>query len=302
MATRRSPRRSQTAVPAGQFISATATDPDGDTSEFAQDVTVTSGRPCGLPAISVRGHPVRSPRWPARRPPRRRPARQGEPGERCRAGGAGTRAGPAPATAYDRRSPHEQQTAIGEPVSREGVGRPPTWPGRAAARRRGRAGPARRAAAEAVGVVARAARSDAMTRSRPSGSSTTASIASAGPAVVALDVARPGGHGDDAAPFELGQGAPLGQHGAVGRRVVERGEERQDVASSRRHSIPRAPCPTAGRNSGGAEPMGHVPVQPQPTRAPPRPGPPRRAGRSSAWFSRVSTLPRTSTTSRSGRR
>jgi hypothetical protein len=30
-------------VPAGQFLSATATDPDGNTSEFAQDVTISAG-------------------------------------------------------------------------------------------------------------------------------------------------------------------------------------------------------------------------------------------------------------------
>jgi hypothetical protein len=32
-------------VPVGQFVSATATDPNGDTSEFDQDVTVTSPKP-----------------------------------------------------------------------------------------------------------------------------------------------------------------------------------------------------------------------------------------------------------------
>jgi hypothetical protein len=48
-------------VPAGQFISATATDPIGDTSEFAQDVTVTSSSPAVVPAASVMGS-VASPR------------------------------------------------------------------------------------------------------------------------------------------------------------------------------------------------------------------------------------------------
>ena len=46
---------------AGQFISATATDPNGDTSEFAQDVTVTSSTSAGVSAATVMG-PVASPR------------------------------------------------------------------------------------------------------------------------------------------------------------------------------------------------------------------------------------------------
>ncbi len=45
----------KTSVPAGEFISATATDPIGDTSEFAQDVTVTSGTRASAagPAVST---------------------------------------------------------------------------------------------------------------------------------------------------------------------------------------------------------------------------------------------------------
>ncbi len=46
---------------AGQFISATATDPNGDTSEFAQDVTVTSNTSAAVSAATVMG-PVASPR------------------------------------------------------------------------------------------------------------------------------------------------------------------------------------------------------------------------------------------------
>jgi titin len=45
------------AVPAGQFVSATATDPSGDTSEFSQDVMVTKGGSAALAAVSV-GSPL----------------------------------------------------------------------------------------------------------------------------------------------------------------------------------------------------------------------------------------------------
>jgi len=48
-------------VPAGEFVSATATDPSGDTSEFAQDVTVTSSSSSVVAAASAMG-PVASPR------------------------------------------------------------------------------------------------------------------------------------------------------------------------------------------------------------------------------------------------
>ncbi len=51
------------AVPTGQFISATATDPGGNTSEFSQDVTVSSGSsPAALPAeVSAMGPVANSP-------------------------------------------------------------------------------------------------------------------------------------------------------------------------------------------------------------------------------------------------
>ena len=42
-----------TAVPVGQFISATATDPDDNTSEFAQDVTVTATAPAAVTAVNA---------------------------------------------------------------------------------------------------------------------------------------------------------------------------------------------------------------------------------------------------------
>jgi titin len=41
------------AVPAGQFVSAAATDPSGDTSEFSQDVVVTKGGSAPLAVVSV---------------------------------------------------------------------------------------------------------------------------------------------------------------------------------------------------------------------------------------------------------
>ena len=45
---------SKTSVPVGEFISATATDPSGDTSEFRQDVTVSSGNASTAgPAVST---------------------------------------------------------------------------------------------------------------------------------------------------------------------------------------------------------------------------------------------------------
>ena len=40
-----------------------------------------------------------------------------------------------------------------------------------------------------------------------------------------IDIAGPGGHRDQAAPFELGQGAPFGKHGPMGGRIVERTQE-----------------------------------------------------------------------------
>ena len=53
-------------------------------------------------------------------------------------------------------------------------------------------------------------------------------------------------------------------HGAVGCRVVQGGQQARVAASSARHSMPSAPCPTAGRKAGGREPLRDVPVEPQP--------------------------------------
>ena len=92
--------------------------------------------------------------------------------------------------------------------------------------------------------------SPAKTRSRPSGSKTAASRARAGPRAV-VDVAGPGGHRDHAAPLQLGQGRPLGEDRAARGGVVQRGQQARVVASEARHSMPRAPCPTAGRNREG---------------------------------------------------
>ena len=73
------------------------------------------------------------------------------------------------------------------------------------------------------------------------------------------------------------------------------------AASSRRHSIPSAPWPTAGRNSGGSSRWVTCPSRP--SRLSPAQASTTASSRpSSAWFSRVSTFPRSVTTSRSGRR
>jgi hypothetical protein len=60
-------------VPAGQFLSATATDPDGNTSEFAQDVPVTAPPPPVPPPPPTPGPPTSATPLPALSflPPRR---------------------------------------------------------------------------------------------------------------------------------------------------------------------------------------------------------------------------------------
>ena len=104
--------------------------------------------------------------------------------------------------------------------------------------------------------------SEAKTRSRPSGSKTAASSVKASPVV-----AGPGGHRDHAAPFQLGQGAPLGEDGAVGRGVVQRGEQgagRLVVATA---LDPQGPLADRRQEPGRAEPLGDVGVEAEPAEA-----------------------------------
>ena len=82
-------------------------------------------------------------------------------------------------------------------------------------------------------------------------------------------------------------------HRAMGRRVVQRGEqgERRRVVGPALD--PQGPLPDRRQEPRRAEPLGDVPVQARAGAGPPRPGPRRRARRSRALFSRVSTFPRT---------
>lgn len=52
-----------------------------------------------------------------------------------------------------------------------------------------------------------------------------------------------------AAAFQAGVHRPLGAHAGFGGRMVQRRQQRAVTLSSRRHSMPTAPWPTAGRHS-----------------------------------------------------
>ena len=60
---------------------------------------------------------------------------------------------------------------------------------------------------------------------------------------VNIDITSPGGHGDQASTFKLGQRGPFSQDGAVGGRIVERQQQRAgcgvlDVALDAQGSLP----------------------------------------------------------------
>ena len=70
--------------------------------------------------------------------------------------------------------------------------------------------------------------------------------------------AAPGGHRDHAAAFQLGQGTALGEDGAAGRRVVERGEQGAGHRVVGAALDPQGPLPHRGQEPGRAEPLGDV--------------------------------------------
>ena len=138
-------------VPVGWYISATATDPIGDTSEFAQDVQVTRVHASGsssssavLGVSSVSFAPLASPSAAVETAA----ATPASPVSDAVLESVARRAGPAPAASPDRDR-HRQQTAFVEPVRPVGRVRGPfrrrrdcgprAWPGRAARRPAGSA-------------------------------------------------------------------------------------------------------------------------------------------------------------------
>ena len=82
-------------------------------------------------------------------------------------------------------------------------------------------------------------------------------------------------------------------HGAAGGRVVQRGEQGERRLVVGPALDPQGPLPDRRQEPGRAEPLGDVAVQPEPAQARLGQDHARRARRSRAWFSRVSTFPRT---------